>query len=121
MRIGRILWFLASILVGIAIGLLYGWVINPGVEIQAPASTLRADYRTDAVLMVAEIYAAEQNLDQAAERLRLFGESDPLRIVQQAILTAQDLNYPAADITLLANLAQAFYLNAAASAGTAAP
>lgn len=121
MRIGRILWFFISILFGVALGLLYGWVINPGAEIQAPASTLRADYRTDTVLMVAEIYASEQDPAQAIEQLKLLGEDDPLYIVQQAILTAQDLNYPAVDITLLANLAQAIGLNAAQSAGTAAP
>ncbi|GAP13425.1 hypothetical protein LARV_01179 [Longilinea arvoryzae] len=121
MRIGRILWFLISILVGMALGLLYGWVINPGVEIQAPASTLRADYRTDTVLMVAEIYASRQDTALAADQLKLLGEETPLLIVQQAILTAQDLNYPAADITNLANLAQGLSLNAAQAAGTAAP
>lgn len=121
MRIGRLLWFLISILVGLGLGLLYGWVINPGAEIQAPASSLRADYRTDTVLMVAEIYATEQDPARAAARLALLGEDEPLRIVQDAILTAQDLNYPAADVALLASLSQALSLNAAASAGTAAP
>lgn len=121
MRIGRILWFFISILAGLALGLLYGWVINPGVEIQAPASSLRADYRADTVLLVAEIYASEQNPAQAAERLKLLGEGDPLSIVQQAILTAQDLNYPPADITLMASLAQALSLSASPPAGTAAP
>lgn len=121
MRIGRILWFIISILVGIGLGLLYGWVINPGVEIQAPASTLRADYRADTVLMVAEIYAAKQDTPLAAEQLRLLGEGEPLLIVQQAILTAQDLNYPAVDITHLANLAQALGQNTPQTEGTAAP
>ena len=121
MRIGRILWFLISILAGLALGLLYGWVINPGVEIQAPASSLRADYRADTVLLVAEIYAAEQNPTQAAEHLKLLGEEDPLSIVQGAILTAQDLNYPATDITLMASLAQALSLKTSPSAGAAAP
>ena len=121
MRIGRILWFLISILTGLALGLLYGWVVNPGVDIQAPASTLRADYRTDTVLMVAEIYASGNDATKAAEHLKLLGDEDPLYIVQQAILTAQDLNYPAADVTLLASLAQALNLNAVNSAGTAVP
>jgi Na+/H+-dicarboxylate symporter len=120
-RIGRILWFFISILFGVALGLLYGWVINPGAEIQAPASTLRADYRTDTVLMVAEIYAARQDSTQSIEQLKLLGEDEPLHIVQQAILTAQDLNYPAEDVSLLANLAQALSLNAAQTLGTAAP
>ena len=120
MRIGRILWFFISILAGVALGLLYGWVINPGSDIQAPASSLRADYRADTVLLVAEIYAAEQNPAQAVERLKLLGDEDPLAVVQGAILTAQDLNYPAADITLMANLAQALSL-AVPTAGAAAP
>ncbi len=120
MRIGRILWFLISILAGIALGLLYGWVINPGSDIQAPASSLRADYRADTVLLVAEIYAAEQNPAQAVERLKLLGSEDPVAVVQGAILTAQDLNFPAADITLMANLAQALSL-AVPAGGQAAP
>ena len=120
MRIGRILWFLISILAGIALGLLYGWVINPGTDIQAPASSLRADYRADTVLLVAEIYAADQNPAQAVGRLKLLGDEDPVAIVQGAILTAQDLNFPAADITLMANLAQALSL-AVPAGGEAVP
>lgn len=118
MRIGRILWFLISILAGIALGLLYGWVINPGSDIQAPASSLRADYRADTVLLVAEIYAAEQNPAQAVERLKLLGGEDPVAVVQGAILTAQDLNFPAADITMMANLAQALSLAVPAGGAT---
>lgn len=107
MRITRFFWFLVSIFIGASLGLLYGWMINPVRYVDTLPDTLRADYKADYVLMVAEVYQAEGNIDLAANRLLLLGVDPPLRTVQRAILSAQDLGYSTHDIELLGRLSVA--------------
>lgn len=109
MRSQRIFWFVFSIAAGIAGGLLLGWMVIPsGQTVDTTPQTLRADYRTDLVLMTAEIYQQEGDPAAAAARLAEFDSSQPaLRIVQQAILSGQELGYAQSDIETLARLFQA--------------
>ncbi len=107
MRGKRILFFLITIVIGLAAGLFYGWVLNPvKFEDTAPAM-LHQDYKTDYVLMVAEIYNADFNLEQASRRLALLDSLPPSRIVQDAILSAGELGYSARDQELMGKLALA--------------
>jgi hypothetical protein len=107
MRIFRLLLFLAAILVGIAAGLYFGWVLNPPKAGASSLSSLRQDYRTDYVLMVAEAYRSEGDVSHAAARLTTLGSETPARLAQQAILAARDLNYSNDDVEMLAQLSQA--------------
>ena len=53
---------------------------------------LRTDYRTDLVLMSAELYAADGDLAAASARLNtLDPHTAALRQVQEAILTSQQI------------------------------
>jgi hypothetical protein len=99
--------FVLAILVGIAAGLYYAWVINPGTPAAVTLPNLRQDYRTDYVLMVAERYQADGDLALAAGRLNALGPDSPARLAEQAILSAKDLNYSVQDVQTLAKLAQA--------------
>jgi hypothetical protein len=107
MRTVRIILFLLAILVGIAAGLYYAWVIHPGTPAAVTLSNLRQDYRTDYVLMVAESYQADNDPALAAGRLSALGTDSPARLAEQAILSAKDLNYSVQDVQTLAKLAQA--------------
>ncbi len=109
MRSQRIFWFVLSIAAGLAGGLFLGWMVIPrGQASDTTPATLRADYRTDLVLMTAEIFQQEGDPAAAAARLTEFDSSQPaLRIVQQAILTGQELGYARSDIDTLARLFQA--------------
>lgn len=102
----RFFWFLVVILIGAAAGLYLGWYARPLSTENAPASALRADYKTDYILMVAEIYRAEKNASLAANRLAQLDSKPALRLVQEAILSAGELGYSSADLDLLARLAQ---------------
>lgn len=106
MRIWRLLGFLFTLAIGLGLGLYLGWGILAAQPNDTSPDTLRADYRADYVLMVAEIYQHEGDPDAAIQRLALLGES-PLRRVQEAILTAQQLGYARQDIETLARLFQA--------------
>jgi len=108
LRAVRIFWFVVAIAVGMTAGLLFGWKFFPGQPAETSPDTLRTDYRTDLVLMTAEIYQQEGDPATAALRLAEIDSSiSPLRVVQQAIITAQELGYAQSDIELLARLFQA--------------
>ena len=103
----RIILFLIMIAGGLGLGLVYGWIINPVKTADSSVSSLRADYKADYVLMVAEIYQADGDLEQAAARLGLLGSQPPGKIVAEGLLTARSLGYMPADLSLIESLSQA--------------
>jgi hypothetical protein len=107
MRQKRIIWFLIMIALGAAAGMVYGWVINPVKYLDTSPASLRADYKADYVLMVAEIYSSDGNLEQASRRLAVLSSLPPARVVADALLIARDLQYGAADLETIDRLAQA--------------
>ncbi|NOY97862.1 MAG: hypothetical protein GXP40_01490 [Chloroflexi bacterium] len=97
---------LIATILGLAAGLVYGWNIAPVEYVDTTPDTLRADYRADYVLMVAEVYQTEQNLDLAARRLAILGSEHPSEIAAQALEFAQASAYTESDLNLLQNLSQ---------------
>jgi hypothetical protein len=64
---------LIGILVGIALGLLYGWVFQP-VDIEKPSpDSLQEAYRTEIILMIAEVYASDAYIERALQQMEIFG------------------------------------------------
>lgn len=61
MKSNRWLFIVAALIAGIALGLAYGWVIDPVDFFDLTPDTLRADYKADYVLMVAEAYRANRD------------------------------------------------------------
>ncbi len=107
MRLVRLIWFLLSIALGVALGLAYGWLVKPAGYGGTQPTSLRADYKADYVLMVAEVYQKEGSEALAAHRLAELGSDPPIRIVQEAILSARQLEYSQRDMDSLAHLAGA--------------
>jgi hypothetical protein len=103
----RWILFFIAILVGAGLGLLYGWVINPVDYVDTTPDTLRIDYKTDYVLMVAEAYQGDSNPELAARRLAILGESPPSDIVYQAMLFAEKAGYTDIDMARLQDLLSA--------------
>jgi hypothetical protein len=101
--------FILVMFVGIAGGLLYGWVLNPVKYVDTTPDTLRIDYKTDYVLMVAETYSADKDLDLAVRRLSILGES-PAEMTLQAILFAEQNGYTDNDLLLMRTLSGALQL-----------
>ncbi|MHB0988293.1 MAG: hypothetical protein ACYC3P_06470 [Bellilinea sp.] len=104
MRSWRILGFGLAIAIGLAGGLLAGWLLFPTAAQSSAPEDLRSDYKADLVLMTAEIYSQDGNLAAADARLRPLGAKGSLQAVQQAIIAAQELGYEPADMQLLARL-----------------
>jgi hypothetical protein len=93
--------FFIAILVGVALGLLYGWVFNPVEYVDTTPDSLREDYKADYVLMVAEIYQRERDPALAAARLMFLGEQNPLVVLQNTIDFAAQVGYSQTDLALL--------------------
>jgi len=102
--------FLIAIIVGIGLGLVYGWLINPVEYVDTSPDTLRIDYKTDYVLMVAESFHREGDLALVAYRLALLGDIQPINMVQQAIQFAQKAGYNQSDIDLMQTLSNALQI-----------
>lgn len=112
-------WILPALAIGISLGLLYGWVVDPIEFTDLAPGTLRADYRADYILMVAEAYRAEKDADLAARRLAIFGSDAPAEIAAQALLFGRENGFSASEMSALDDLVAA--LRAWQPASGAAP
>ncbi len=98
---------LLALLIGIALGLVYGWVVSPVEYVDTTPDTLRADYRADYVLMVAEAYRTEQDPALAVRRLAILGSQAPGEIASQGLEDARRIGFSEADLALLQKLTTA--------------
>ena len=91
-------------LVGVALGLVYGWVLAPVQYTDITPNILREDYRADYVLMVAEAYKTQQDPETAARRLAILGSETPAQIVTSALNYATNNSFTQNEILLLQGL-----------------
>ncbi len=106
MRTARFFLFFLIISLGVAGGLFLVWAIFPAQYANNPPASLRVDYKTDYVLMVAEVYKSDSNLQAASKRLEFLGEISPSFISQDAIQSARELNYGMRDLQLIVKLSE---------------
>jgi hypothetical protein len=79
-------WYLLTGLVlGLALGLIYAWVISPISEVDTHPNLLRDDYKDIYRSLISRAYQANNNLPRAEARLELIGDDDPaLALAAQA-------------------------------------
>ncbi len=94
----RWIGFIITILLGIGLGLFYGWVVNPVEYVDTTPASLRSDYQADYVLMVAEIYQAEGDPALAAGRLAFLGGVSPLEAITTALQFGEEHGYTQTDL-----------------------
>jgi hypothetical protein len=104
MRKSRLIGFFLAILLGAAGGAVLGWRYLPAQVSTTRLQDLRADYRADYVLMVAEVYAVDGNIENALSLLEKLNPDNPLRAVQEALLTAQEMEFADWEMRYLADL-----------------
>jgi len=93
-------------MIGAMGGLFYGWVISPVEYIDTTPDSLKIDYKSDYVLMVAEAYSVEKDLLAAVQRLGLLG-GVPEENVRQAVLFAEREGFLDSDVALMKALQSA--------------
>ena len=96
---------ITGLIIGLAVGLIYGWILRPVEYVDTAPDTLREDYRTDYILMVAEAYAGDGDLDLAQIRLASLGPQPPVDIVVEAIDYAVKQEFDRSDLEILNRLA----------------
>lgn len=105
MKTRRFIFFFLAMLVGIGAGLAFGWMMMPpAAPRNAPLASLRADFKTDLVLMVAEEFQTAPDSMQALTQLDKLDESDPITLLGNSIQYAQAIGYPEEDLKLMQDL-----------------
>lgn len=116
-------WLLALgiVVAGIGLGLAYGWIVDPVKFVDTPPSSLRADYKADYVLMVAESFHSTKDADFARRQLAILGSDPPAILVARAIQTAKQIGYSPQDQALLQELMLAMQAGAPNPSATGGP
>lgn len=96
---------LLGVAAGLLLGLTYGWLIRPVEYVDTTPDSLREDFRTDYVLMVAEAYLSEGDLDLARFRLAALGPLPPDHYATAAIDYALGHGFSRDDVGALNQLA----------------
>ena len=99
-RLNRYIWFLLMIIIGAGISLYYSWFIKPPDFVDAVFTNLRQDYKSDYILMVAEIYDMDHNRLEANHRLDAILDQNETKewLIQNAIKNAEGLGYDPVDL-----------------------
>jgi hypothetical protein len=100
----RVFKIILPLVIGAALGLLYGWMLDPIEYMEVTPEILRLDYRADFVLTVAEAYSAELDEDSAAKRLALLGDHSPAQISLEALDYARSQAFNPDEIGFLEKL-----------------
>ena len=99
-RLNRYIWFLIMIIIGGGAGLYYAWYVKPAEFVDAALFNLRQDYKTDYVLMAAEIYDEDHDRYHAMLRLdQILAQNETSEeAVRVAIRNAEGLGYNPIDL-----------------------
>jgi hypothetical protein len=94
--------------IGLALGLVYTWVINPVELINTYPALLRTDYRRDWVRLVALSYVADEDLERVRVRLTGLSQEDIASAIRPLIEQYAAAGYSAETLRRLTTLAQVF-------------
>lgn len=85
------IWLPVGLILGLALGVGYAWVLQPADFRGAEPASLQPVYRGEYILLIATAYQANGNLDRARTRLELFPELDPavLSSLAQQVVAAR--------------------------------
>jgi hypothetical protein len=100
-------WYLLTgLILGIALGLVYAWLVSPVSYEDTPPIALRADYKDQYRTLIALAYASNGDLGRAKARLNLLGPEDPGPLVANQALRAAAEGRPPSEVQALALLAE---------------
>lgn len=101
-------WYLLTgIVLGVAMGLAYSWLVSPVKYINAPPYSLRADYKDEYRALVAAAYLYSADLVRAEDRLAQLREDDPAQVLALQAQRALAEGHPEAEVKALSLLALA--------------
>ncbi len=105
MKRQRFIFFFLAILIGVGAGLAFGWLMMPpAAPRNAPIGSLRTDFKTDLVLMIAEEFHTTPDPMLALDQLNKLDNGDPITLLGKSIQYAQAIGYPEDDQHLMRDL-----------------
>ena len=110
-----------GVVLGIALGVYYAWVISPVEYVETAPASLRAEYKADYFTLIALAYATTGDLDRAQSRLALILDSDPASTLGQLAQTRLATGRPEREARALAMLAAALGEEPTPIASTSTP
>jgi len=96
-----------GLVIGLALGLVYTWLVTPVELVNTYPALLRADYRQEWVRLVALSYAADGDLARARSRLEGLDQQEVKGAVAAVIEECASAGYPADTLRRLTALAVA--------------
>jgi len=90
--------------IGLALGLFYTWRVDPVDYVDTAPASLRADHKNDYVLMTAQAYALERNLDLARARLAPLNLANPGQYLADLAAAEIQRGVPLDDLRALSDL-----------------
>ena len=99
MKSWQVFLLLTILVMGVASGLAYGWLIDPVEYVDTSPDSLRIDYQTDIVLMVSDVYSHDRDLEGAINRLSLLQRPDINQLMDECLDYAQRMNFSEQDIS----------------------
>ena len=101
-------WYLLTgAVLGVALGLIYSWVINPGEYVDAPPYALRADFKDEYRALVAAAYLYSNDLLRAEDRLAQLKDDETAQTVAMQAQRALAEGHPDGEVSALGILAMA--------------
>lgn len=101
-------WYLLTgVILGVALGLLYSWMVSPVKYVDAPPYALRADYKDDYRVLIASAYLYSSDLLRAEGRLAQLNDTETAQTLALQAQRAQADNHPKQEVQALNALAKA--------------
>lgn len=105
-RMGATSLLLLGLAVGLAVGLVYAWLIDPVVYVDAVPARLGEAYKAEYIFLVSQSYAADGDWERAQQRLQALDDPDLSGTVDALLETYLRQQKPPDVIRHLAELAQ---------------
>ena len=107
MKRGGWLPLLVGIALGLVVGLYYSWIVNPVEYVDTAPASLREDFKSDYIALIASAYAYSGDLVRAEVRLSLFPDPNPAVTLSQLAQKRLATGRPQSETQALALLAAA--------------
>ena len=116
-------WFplVFGILLGLALGVYYAWVVNPVEYLETSPAALQDEYKADYYNLIALAYSSTENLERAQSRLASIPDPNHASTLSQLAQTRLAAGRPENEVRALAMLAAALGERPAPSSGTSTP
>ncbi len=99
-------WLLLSLVIGLAGGLYYAWVVDPVIFTDASPARFNDRYREEYIILVSQSYAVNENWPLAQQRLAALDDPEIAQTVNDLLETAVRQQRPAPLLEQLAVVAR---------------